>query len=154
VDPVTVEVNNFKKALEFTSKWEGGWSNHPSDPGGKTKYGITEAVYLQYFPGQKIEDCTRDEAAAIYRNIYWNGTKCGDLPFPLAVVVFDSAVNCGVSRANKWLEKTQDPKEYIELRRQYYYDLIERRKSFEVFKRGWLNRINDLSKYVDILLLS
>lgn len=145
-------LNNFTKALQFTFKWEGIWSNHPADPGGKTKYGITEQVYKQFFPNKRIEDATIEEAAVIYRANYWTATKCDDRPLPLAVVVFDSAVNCGPGRVLKWLEQTNDPKALIERRRQFYYDLIERNKGMAVFKNGWLNRINDLHKYVDVLV--
>ena len=143
--------NNFRKALDFVAKWEGGWSNHPNDRGGKTNYGITEKLYKHYFPTQKIEDCTPEEASAIYRQEFWTPLGCDSMPVALACVVFDSAVQHGPNRARKWLEKTQNTKEYLELRRHFYYDIIERDHTQSVFKKGWLNRLNDLHKYSDIL---
>ena len=94
---------------------------------------------------------TLPEAATIYRNGYWVASGCESLPLPLAVVVFDTAVNCGVTRAKRWLNESNDPKEIIRARREHYYRISASNPSLKKFMRGWLNRINDLHKYSDIL---
>ena len=145
-------MNNFEDALKFTLKWEGGFVNDRDDPGGKTNYGITAETFARYFPGREVESITLPEAATIYRNGYWVGAGCESLPKPLAVAVFDTAVNCGVSRAKRWLEETRDSKKYLTLRREHYYRISDSNPSLKKFIRGWLNRLNDLHKYIDILL--
>ena len=142
----------FETALQFTLKWEGGLSNDKDDPGGKTNYGITQETFNRYFPGRDVSTISLPEAATIYRNGYWVASGCESLPIALAVVVFDSAVNCGVSRAKKWLEQTQDPKEIIRLRREYYYRIASTNPKLKKFIKGWVNRLNDLGKLTDILL--
>lgn len=79
---------------------EGGYANNPADPGGETKFGISKRSY----PSLDIKSLTLDDAKTIYRNDYWNRVQGDTLPPPLALVVFDSAVNNGVSRAVKWLQ--------------------------------------------------
>lgn len=142
---------NFKKALAFVAKWEGGWSNHPKDRGGKTMYGITEKLFKRYFPEKKIEDCTKEDAEFIYKTEFWDPLGCDSLPLSIGVIVFDSAVQHGPGRARIWLKNAKSPKDYLELRRQFYYRIIENDPSQAVFKKGWLNRLNDLHKYSDIL---
>lgn len=146
-----MSTNAFMRAMTFTKKWEGGWSNDAADSGGKTMFGITERVYKAHYPEKWIKDCTMDEALGIYKKDYWDAAGCADLPLPLAVAVFDTAVNCGVSRAKRWLKEAQDPKGFLERRRQHYYTIIENNPALAKFKKGWLNRLNDLHKFVDIL---
>lgn len=91
---------------------EGVFSNDRNDPGnwtgggvGKgelkgTKYGVSAASY----PNLDIVNLTLPEAAAIYKRDYWRPTQCTQLPPRLAYVVFDCAVNNGVSRALRFLQ--------------------------------------------------
>ena len=98
----------FSRAFEIVIGVEGGYVDDPRDPGGATKYGICQRSY----PKLDIPGLTLDQAKAIYRGDYWNPVCGDDLPPPLALLIFDAAVNNGVRRAAQWLQiavgETQD----------------------------------------------
>ena len=90
------------RALKTVLKWEGGYVNHPKDPGGATNMGITQKT-LQGWRGAPVtaEDMkalTHKEAEAIYKARYWAACQCEALEFPVALMVFDAAVNHGPGR--------------------------------------------------------
>lgn len=142
--------DNFERAMRFVAKWEGGFVDHPNDPGGATNMGVTQRTYDAW--RDKIHARRRDvkkldpvERDAIYHDLYWVPAGCDKLPWPLALVHFDTAVNTGVGRANKFLEQTQeDVALYISLREKRYNVLCKVNPKLSVFLRGWLNRLNDL----------
>ena len=88
---------------------EGGYVNHPSDPGGETNLGVTRAVYEQYAGRQvmdgEMEGLTHDDVYPIYRENYWNRVRGDDLPSGVDWSVFDWGVNSGTSRAAKALQR-------------------------------------------------
>lgn len=90
----------FDEAFMFVVGSEGGYVNDPRDPGGETKYGISKRA----FPNLDIARLTLDDAKTIYKTNYWNELRCDDLPPAVALVVFDAAVNAGVSASAKWLQ--------------------------------------------------
>lgn len=92
----------FDLALEFVLRWEGGYSNDADDPGGETKHGISKAAH----PDVNIKDLTIAKAEGIYRERYWDRIHAGDLPARLAIVLFDTAVNCGPGKAVRLLQQT------------------------------------------------
>ncbi len=92
----------FTEAVEFVLSYEGGLVDDPADPGGLTKFGISQRAY----PDLDIRNLTREQAIEIYRNDYWNKCKCNELPQQLAFVLFDSAVNQGPSAAIKMLQRS------------------------------------------------
>lgn len=141
-----LDLNNFRRALQFTLKWEGGYVNHPNDPGGETKWGIAK----RYHPTEDIKNMTPERAAEIYANEYWETAGCNDIPFPYCVAVFDAAVRCGVSRAKDWYKEAENVKDFIALNQRYYVQRVEKKPSQKVFLKGWLNRLTDLRKFVDI----
>lgn len=81
-------------------KHEGGYVNHPTDPGGETKYGISKRAY----PDVDIAALTEEDAEEIYYRDYWSRIKGDDLPAGVSCVVMDYAVNSGISRASKALQ--------------------------------------------------
>jgi len=101
--------SNFDACLAITLSHEGGWADHPKDPGGATMKGVTIGTYAQ-FKGRKV---TKDELRAIpdadlrtiYRRNYWDKVRGDDLPAGLDLVAFDGAVNSGPSRGAKWLQQ-------------------------------------------------
>ena len=133
-------MNEFDKALKFVLKWEGGYSNDPNDPGGETKYGISKRSY----PHEDIKNMTLERAKKIYYENYWLKVGCDKLPFPLNIVVFDTAVNMGRSRAGKFLDASNDWRDYL-LLRLYTYSKF---KLAKLYFRGWSNRVLDLYMYV------
>jgi lysozyme family protein len=76
-------------------------SDHPSDPGGLTKYGISQRAY----PGLDIRGLTEAAALAIYRRDYWDRIRGDALPWPLDMAVFDFAFNSGCGWSVKTLQK-------------------------------------------------
>jgi lysozyme family protein len=95
---------------------EGGYSNHPSDPGGPTNFGITISDYRQYVkPGAIAADVRRmtvEEAKRIYRTRYWDLQRCDELPAGLDYAVFDFGVNSGTGRSAKSLRRLLGLPEY------------------------------------------
>jgi lysozyme family protein len=88
---------------------EGGYTNHPSDPGGPTKFGITIFDYRKYIkPGATAADVramTIEEAKRIYRTRYWDAQRCDELPAGVDYAVFDYGVNSGIGRSGKVLRR-------------------------------------------------
>jgi lysozyme family protein len=101
--------SSYDEALRLLLQHEGGYTNHPDDPGGPTKYGITIHDYRRYLkPGATAADVkamTLDEAKAIYKPKYWDALRCDDLPAGLDYAVFDYGVNSGISRSAKVLQR-------------------------------------------------
>ena len=132
---------NFNKALSFVFKWEGGLTIDENDPGGTTKWGISQRSY----PSLNIESLTREEAARIYKKDYWDKVGGDTLPFPFDVLAFDMAVNCGVGRASRLIGKATCGKDYLFKRIEYYTKLTQ----FNLYGKGWVNRCIDLYKLIE-----
>jgi len=97
------------KALEHLLEEEGGWSNHPSDRGGKTMYGVTQGTYDDFRRKkrrllQSVRQVTKEEARELYQTEYWEASGCHLLPWPISYLTFDAAVNSGPGRATKWTQ--------------------------------------------------
>ncbi len=158
---------NYDEALRRVLVHEGGYTNHPSDPGGPTNFGITIADYRRYIkPGASAADVramTRGEAEAIYRARYWAALRCDDLPGGLDYALFDYGVNSGTGRAAKVLQRvlglptggTIGDVELAATRRHLTADLIGRicderlaflksLKTWPVFGKGWGNRVQEV----------
>lgn len=141
-----MNVNDFAKSVNFLLKWEGCYVNDPDDPGGETNYGICKKSY----PNLDIKALQPGQAIQIYKEDYWFPTGCDALAWPMNLVVFDSAVNCGVSKAKEWLRKATTPEDIIKLRQEYYLAIIKKKPTQQKFLKGWLNRLGDLKKLVAI----
>lgn len=127
---------NFEKAIKFVLKWEGGYSNDPNDPGGETNYGISRKSY----PNEDIKNMTLERAKKIYYENYWLNSRCDLIPEPFNIILFDTAVNCGVERAKRFYRVSINWQDYLFLRIEYYTKL----KNAKYFLRGWVNRVIDL----------
>ena len=100
---------NFERCLSETLKHEGGWADHPSDPGGATMKGVTIGTFAG-FKGRKVSKAelraiTDVDLRAIYRRGYWDKVRADDLPAGLDMVAFDGAVNSGPARGARWLQE-------------------------------------------------
>lgn len=91
----------FEQAFRRTVAWEGGYVNHPSDPGGETNYGISRRAY----PHENITGMTLERAQFLYHRDYWQPCRCDDLPPLVAIELFDAAVNSGVAQSIRWLQR-------------------------------------------------
>ena len=93
--------NTFLKAVDFTLHWEGGASDDPDDPGGPTRFGISQRQY----PDLDIAALTREEAVAIYHRDFWQKYAYGRISSEhIACRLFDLAVNVGPFRAHCMLQ--------------------------------------------------
>lgn len=157
---------NFKAALAVTLKHEGGWADHPRDPGGATMKGVTLATFRRYKPAATKDDLraiSDADVERIYRDGYWKPVN-GDLLQPgVDLAVFDFGVNSGTGRAARHLQAVAGAKQdgVIGIKTIGAVDamlgdvvvkkLCARRLSFvrglrtwDVFGRGWSRRIADI----------
>ena len=151
--------DNFDECLKMLLHHEGGYVNHPSDPGGETNLGVTKKVYQEWGGTKDMKDLTVEDVAPIYKKNYWDRCKCDDLESGVDWVVFDWAVNSGTGRSAKAIQKicgaSQDgaigPKtlaligkqntqyvieEFGKIRQDFYESL----KTFDTFGKGWTRR--------------
>lgn len=103
-------MSELERSLFQVLKHEGGYVNHPKDPGGETNKGITKAVYDDYrkskgLSTRSVKHLEQHELEDIYRARYWNLVKGDKLPVGVSYAVFDGAVNSGVSQSAKWLQR-------------------------------------------------
>ena len=102
--------SNFDLSLKRVLIHEGGWSNHPNDPGGPTNRGVIQRVYDGYrdrkgLARQTVRNISDAEIGEIYRLQYWSAIRGDDLPEGIDYVVFDGAVNSGPVQSAKWLQR-------------------------------------------------
>lgn len=95
---------NFETAFDLLITHEGGFSNHPDDPGGSTMYGVTEVVARAEGYTGPMRELTLDFAKSVYRKRYWDACRCDQMPDALRYPLFDAAVNSGPAQAIKWLQ--------------------------------------------------
>ena len=99
---------NWDACFNHLIKHEGGYVNHPSDPGGRTNLGITQAVWENWVDRPVTEEemkaLTKDMVKPLYKDLYWERVKGDKLPAGVDYCVFDAAVNSGVRRASQWLQ--------------------------------------------------
>jgi lysozyme family protein len=100
---------SYEPSLTRLLAHEGGYTNHPDDPGGPTNFGITIVDYRRYAKANATAADVRamsvDEAKAIYRKRYWDAQRCNDLPAGVDYAVFDYGVNSGIGRSGKVLRR-------------------------------------------------
>ena len=158
-------MSNFSKALEIILHHEGGYVNHPKDPGGETNLGVTKRVYEDFGGTKDMKELTQADVEPIYKKNYWDKCKCDDLPSGLDYVAFDWAVNSGVNRSSKGIQKScgAEPDgiiglktlelvkgqnitfmiENFQLIRQEFYERLDH---FDTFGKGWTRRNNEATK--------
>ena len=100
---------NFAKSLDYTLGWEGGYTNHPSDPGGPTNWGITIHDVRRFLnpkaTAADVKRLTKAQASKIYKEKYWDLQHCEMMPGGLDFAMFDYGVNSGIGRSQKALQK-------------------------------------------------
>ncbi len=138
---------SFDSALNFVLAREGGLSEDPADPGGRTNHGITQHVYdgWQDRVGQPRGDVATmpmEAVTAIYRDQYWEAVGADQLPDGPALALFDTAVNVGVLRARTlWQEADGMIERLLWLRLAYYDNLARMRPEMAKFLPGWVRRL-------------
>lgn len=100
---------NFAGALSRVLAHEGGYTNHPSDPGGPTNWGITihdaRRFWKRDATAADVKAMPREVACRIYKSKYWDALRCDDLPSGVDYCVFDYGVNSGIGRSGKVLRR-------------------------------------------------
>lgn len=157
--------SNFEKALELTLLFEGKWSDHPEDPGGKTMKGVTQRVYDKFraqkgIGPQSFKFINDYELRDIYKVQYWDQIAGYMLPSGVDVAVFDYAVNSGPTRATRALQsicavrldgsmglatitaaRQLDPEEVVEKLCDERLAFMRKLATWKVFGRGWTRRV-------------
>tara|TARA_B110000285_G_scaffold55108_1_gene62733 strand:- start:39 stop:548 length:510 start_codon:yes stop_codon:yes gene_type:complete len=159
-------ITNYSTCLNMLLEHEGGFVNHPDDPGGMTNLGVTRAVYEEYMgrtsSEEEMRELTHEDVAAIYKENYWDRIKGDSLPSGVDWSVFDWCVNSGVSRAAKALQRIvgveqdggigpmtiaavsdfpcDDIIDKLHYARQSFYQKLS---TFETFGKGWTRRNNE-----------
>ena len=159
----------FSEALEVILHHEGGYVNHPKDPGGETNLGVTKRVYEDFGGEKEMKDLTKEDVEPIYKKNYWDRVKGDDLPEGLDLCIFDFAVNAGPGRAAKFIQRlvgttvdggigpntlkciddyvkensvAETIEKYQSMRQEYYEGL----STFETFGRGWTRRVDEVTQ--------
>ncbi len=154
---------NFDKCMSLLLEHEGGFVDHPDDPGGITNLGITKKTYDSFY-GSDIDEegmrkLTKSDVEPIYWKDYWLANKCQELPSGVDWMVMDWGVNSGPARAAKALQRAvgafEDgsigPKTLEAVEASNRVDIIEAMANerevfyrslahFDTFGRGWLRR--------------
>lgn len=100
-------MSDFEKALNFTMKWEGGYSNNPYDAGGETNYGISARFLKGAGIEKSVKDLTFSEVKKIYDVYFYTAQNLDKYSnFGLKLYLFDTAVNCGKFRATDFLQQS------------------------------------------------
>ena len=164
-------MSNYQKCLDIILHHEGGYVNHPKDPGGETNLGVTKRVYDEWcvtedLAPKDMKDLEVDDVAPIYKKNYSDRVKGDELPTGLDLCVFDFGVNAGTGRAAKYLQRligtTADGgigpntlkalDEYVSLigldeTIQKYQEArqgyYESLSTFETFGKGWTRRVKE-----------
>ena len=151
--------DNFDECLKMLLHHEGGYVNHPKDPGGETNLGVTKRVYEKWGGTKDMKDLTVEDVAPIYKKEYWDKCRCDDLESGVDWAVFDWAVNSGTGRAAKAIQKicgaaqdgaigpktlalinTQNTEYVVEEFGKIRQDFYESLKTFDTFGKGWTRR--------------
>lgn len=162
-----ITMGEFDRALAKVLVHEGGFVNHPKDPGGATNQGVTQAVYDDYRRGlgQKLRGVKlleKGERDSIYRVRYWALINGDSLPPGVSYVVFDGAVNSGVGRSVRWLQRALGipadgivgPQTLVAVRNHQNHDALVRSicalrmaflrslETWTTFGTGWSRRVD------------
>lgn len=130
-------MSDFGRCVTFVIDDLEGGDKVIRDSGGATKWGISERAH----PHLDIEQLTRQEALEIYEREYWSPPHCGNLPWPRDLVIFDCAVNQGISAAIDIEHAAIDAYEAIILRIERYVHLCNVNERLRPNLRGWMNRM-------------
>jgi len=163
--------SEFDRAFPVVLVHEGGYVNHPKDPGGATMKGVTQRVYDGYrdrlgVSRQPVRQITNAELHTIYRKQYWDAIRGDEMPAGVGYVVYDGAVNSGPSQSIKWLQRALgvradgaigsvtlaaleahgDPDLLISSICDQRMKFLRALDTFNTFGRGWTRRVADVRK--------
>ena len=160
---------NFDVCFELMLAHEGGYVDHPKDPGGRTNHGVTQRVWEEWL-GRPVSEkemraLTPTMVKPLYKRKYWDACRADDLVAGVDYVVFDVSVNSGPGRAIKFLQSCvgvtvdggfgpatlaavkkseEDPARLIELYCAKRLEFLQSLKTFETFGKGWSRRVQEV----------
>jgi lysozyme family protein len=161
--------SNFDVCLEKMLAHEGGYVDHPKDPGGRTNLGVTQRVWEEWM-GRPVSEkemraLTPTMVKPLYKRKYWDAVRADDLVAGVDYCVFDVAVNSGPGRAIKFLQSCvgvtvdggfgpatlaavkkaeKDPARLIELYCAKRLEFLQSLRTFETFGKGWSRRVQEV----------
>jgi len=160
---------NFDRCLEKMLKHEGGFVNHPKDPGGMTNLGVTKAVWEEWLgrpvSEKEMQALTPIMVKPLYKRKYWDAVRADDLVAGVDYCVFDVAVNSGPGRAIKFLQSVvgatpdggfgsitlalvkkaeADPTTLIKQYCARRLEFLQSLRTFETFGKGWSRRVQEV----------
>jgi len=159
--------NNLLACLTITLAHEGGYVDHPADPGGATNMGITHKTLVVWrgkpVTKSDVKNLTVEEAAKIYDKNYWGPVNAELLPYGVDLATFDAGVMSGPARGAKWLQQAvgakqdgkvgpdtlrltaaMDPAQTIQKICAARLSFVQGLTIFKTFGRGWTRRIADI----------
>lgn len=160
--------DNWLDALEAVLHHEGGFVDHPKDPGGATNLGCTQKVWEEWVGHpvsvDDIRNLTPEQVAPLYKERYWDKIRGDDLPAGVDYVVFDAAINSGPGRAAKWLQEVvgttadgaigpgtlaavsnMSPEEIVDRYQAKRLGFLQSLSTWETFGKGWGRRVNEVA---------
>ncbi len=159
--------DNWEMAFAAVLKHEGGYVNHPKDPGGRTNLGVTQRAWEEYVD----RDVTEAEMRALtpeivkpfYKTKYWDKIRGDELPSGVDYAAYDLAVNSGVGRAAKYLQQIAgvpadgiigpksmeailscNPEETVDALCDMRLDFLQRLPTWDTFGKGWGRRVEEV----------
>jgi len=165
---------NFDAALTAILRHEGGFVNHPKDPGGMTNLGVTKRVWEEWVARDVDEatmrSLTPEMVKPLYKAKYWDKIKGDELPTGVDYVVFDAAVNSGPSRAAKWLQSVAGavpdgqigpatlravqahiPNDLIHAYQAKRLEFLKNLATWNTFGKGWGRRVAEVTSTANTL---
>ena len=158
---------NWDSCFTMVLKHEGGYVNHPKDPGGMTNLGVTKRAWEQYVDHDVTEAdmraLTPETVKPFYKAMYWDKIKGDDLPSGVDYAAYDLAVNSGVGRAAKYLQqiagvpadgiigrismeaiKSCDAAEMVDSICDRRLDFLKALPTWDTFGKGWGRRVAEV----------
>jgi len=160
---------NWDSSFAAVLKHEGGFVNHPKDPGGMTNLGVTRSAWEAYLNRDVTEAemraLTPETVKPFYKAMYWDKIKGDQLPSGVDYAAYDLAVNSGTGRAAKYLQeiagvfadgvigpksieaiKVCDPEQTVDALCDMRLDFLKRLSTFDTFGKGWSRRVAEVKE--------
>ena len=167
--------NNFEHCLKYVLEHEGGFVDHPKDPGGATNLGVTKSTWENWVGHpvdvEAIKNLTIADVTPLYKEKYWDKVRGDDLPQGVDYCVFDTAINSGPGRAAKFLQeaigvtadgaigpmtlkasKEANARQVIDAYSAARLAFLQELKTWETFGRGWQRRVTEVRRHALAML--